>query len=102
MTIKDPKSMNDRSQRIAALLKTMAHPGRLMILCHLATAEQAVSDLERKCQICQSQVSQFLKRMQYEGIVESRKEGKFVVYKIKDQRILELINSLEKIFCHED
>lgn len=96
---KNLESLEKNSQYVAEILKTMAHPGRLLILCMLAEGEKSVTDLENMCKISQSQVSQFLKRMQYEQIVDSRKDGKFVLYHIKDQKVIQLMRDLSRIFC---
>ena len=84
---------------VAEILKTLSHPGRLMILCVLSDGEKSVSQLEELCGIGQSQVSQFLKRMQYENIVKSRKDGKYVLYSIIDQKVIRLIDQFSTIFC---
>jgi DNA-binding transcriptional ArsR family regulator len=84
---------------VAGLLKTMAHPKRLMILCHLTQGRKSVTELEQLSGISQSQVSQFLKRMQYENLVEFEKEGNFIYYAIKDKRVLDLISKMHGIFC---
>ena len=96
---KNLESLEKHSQYVAEILKTMAHPGRLLILCMLIEGEKSVSDLETSCNISQSQVSQFLKRMQYEQIVDSRKDGKFVLYRIKDPKIISLMKDLSRLFC---
>lgn len=88
-----------KSANVAELLKTLAHPARLMILCYLADGEKTVSELEELSEISQSQVSQFLKRMQAEKLVDYRKDGKFVYYRLVDQRIMKLMKSLYGIFC---
>ncbi len=83
----------------ARLLKALAHPQRLLILCHLSEQEQTVRDLESLCSSSQSQLSQFLQRMKSESLVDSRREGRFVYYAIKDLRVKQLVRSLKKIFC---
>ena len=47
----------------------------------------------------QSAVSQFLKGMRLENLVQSRRNGKQIFYEILDRRVLELIKSLYVIFC---
>lgn len=91
--------LKENCELVSGILKTLSHPGRLMILCHLGTGEKTVSELEEYCGITQSQVSQFLKRMQYEKLVEHRKNGKFVYYKIQDEKVMSLINQMQAIFC---
>ena len=91
--------MRKKSESVAALLKQLSHPQRLLILCSLAEGEKSVGEIENTCEASQSAVSQFLKGMRLEGLVESRREGKQVYYKIQDERILDLMKSLDKIFC---
>ena len=86
---------------VAALLKALSHPQRLLILCSLSGGEMTVSELEKVCGSSQSVVSQHLTRMRLEGFVASRRDGNFVYYHIVDLRILSLIEELEKIFCND-
>lgn len=88
-----------RSEGVAALLKQLSHPQRLLILCSMADGEKSVGEIEEACGASQSAVSQFLKGMRLEGLIESRREGKQVYYKIVDKRVLDLIRSLYQIFC---
>lgn len=88
-----------RSEDVAALLKQLSHPQRLLILCSMAEGEKSVGEIEDICGASQSAVSQFLKGMRLEGLIESRREGKQVYYKIVDKRVLDLIKSLYQIFC---
>jgi ArsR family transcriptional regulator, virulence genes transcriptional regulator len=85
----------------AKILKALAHPHRLQILCHLTSDEKTVGELESLCGASQSAVSQFLGRMKSEGLVSSERDGLFVKYRIADPRILRTIKSLQRIFCDE-
>ena len=96
------KSLMDlkkQSEEVAGLLKQLSHPQRLLILCSMAEGEKSVGEIEEGCGASQSAVSQFLKGMRLEGLIESRREGKQVFYKIVDKRVLDLIRSLYHIFC---
>lgn len=90
--------MKLKCNEVTTMLKAVAHPQRLMILCHLLEGEKNVSEILEQCQISQSQLSQFLNRMYREKILKVRKEGHFSYYSILDSRILELVQSLQKIF----
>jgi len=92
-------TLKRKSKVVATLLKQLSHPQRLLILCSLAERELSVAEIERACGASQSAVSQFLKAMRLEGLVESRRDGKNVFYKISDQRVNELMRSLYSIFC---
>jgi DNA-binding transcriptional ArsR family regulator len=99
MTDIDQSEFIQKSSDVAEILKTMGHPKRLLILCLLRDGEKSVSEIEVFCQISQSQVSNFLKRMMYENLVENRRDGNTIYYKIKDPRISELVQQLQNIFC---
>lgn len=97
--VKTLLKLRQRSEGVATLLKQLSHPQRLLILCSMAEGEKSVGEIEEACGASQSAVSQFLKGMRLEGLIESRRDGKQVYYKIVDKRVLELIKSLYKIFC---
>lgn len=97
--MKNLSDMEDKCVEVCRLLKTVAHPQRLMVLCHLSEGEKNVSELQDLCEgISQSQLSQFLNRMQREGLLEHRREGKFSYYYIEDKSVKRLVQSLHKIF----
>lgn len=83
-------------------LKALAHEGRLMILCHLASGEKSVTELERLLASRQAAVSQQLARLRLEGIVAHRREGKTIHYSIKDPRAARMILLVYEMFCAED
>jgi DNA-binding transcriptional ArsR family regulator len=87
-----------KCQRAASILKALAHRKRLFILCALHQEEATVSDLEGLCDASQPQISQHLTRMRLEGIVESRREGNFVIYRIADPRVSAIIETMEQVF----
>ncbi|MGE0616429.1 MAG: ArsR/SmtB family transcription factor [Bacteriovoracia bacterium] len=91
--------LRKKSAEVAALLKQMTHPQRLLILCSLAEGEKSVGEIESACGASQSAVSQFLKGMRVSRLIASRREGKLIYYRIVDKRVLELIQSLYRIFC---
>lgn len=81
-------------------LKAMAHPLRLKILCILGGAQEAsVQDLVGMVGTSQSNISQHLSILRDKGILGSRKDANKVFYRISDERILRLIESLRLAFC---
>ena len=91
--------MRNQCVNVSRVLKALAHPQRLMILCFLSDGEKTVGEIEQACDASQSAVSQFLNRMRLEGLVQSEKRAQFVYYEIKDPQVKQLIKSLHKIFC---
>lgn len=93
------KTMEDKCQDVAALIKQFAHPQRLLILCYLSSGEKQVSDIQQAIKLSQSQASQFLKRMQIEGLLGSRREKNCTFYFIENSDVTKLLLSMQKIFC---
>ncbi|HEV8034933.1 ArsR family transcriptional regulator, partial [Yoonia sp.] len=59
--------MMDNATIATNYLKAISHEGRLMILCHLATGEKSVTELEELLSARQAAVSQQLGRLRLEG-----------------------------------
>lgn len=88
----------DNCTRVASVLKAMANPHRLFILCSLYEKEVTVSELEGLVNASQPMISQHLTRMRLEGLVDSRREGNYVYYRIVDEHVKVLIEALEKLY----
>ncbi len=73
----------------ARIISVLANPKRLQILDLLASKERTVSDLSADLGLAQATTSQHLAVMRKAGVVESRKEGNFVYYRLADPKIAE-------------
>lgn len=93
------KKMEKKCEEISSLLKQFAHPQRLLILCYLSDGEKQVSDIQNAIKLSQSQTSQFLKRMQMEGLLSLRREKNYSFYYIANPEVIKLLKSMQKIFC---
>lgn len=82
-------------------LKAISHEGRLMILCHLATGEKTVTELEELLSARQAAVSQQLSRLRTEGLVSPRREGKAIYYRLTDKRAVQILDLVYDLFCKE-
>ena len=86
-------------QRYAAVGRALADPKRLCVLESLAGGELSVSDLSTTvgCQV--PNMSQHLAVLRSAGLVQSRRDGNIVYYRLADVRVLEayrLIQSLAR------
>lgn len=81
------------------LLKALANPDRLLLLCQLSQGERNVSELEALLGILQPTLSQQLAVLRREGLVETRREGKQIFYRISSPAALAVINTLYQQFC---
>ncbi|HUS52433.1 MAG TPA: metalloregulator ArsR/SmtB family transcription factor [Thermohalobaculum sp.] len=91
--------MMANAQRATEFLKALAHEGRLMILCHLASGERSVTELEHLLAQRQAAVSQQLARLRLEGLVDTRRDGKTIHYRLADGRTREVLELIYEIFC---
>ncbi len=94
--------MIDSAMAASDFLKALAHEGRLMILCHLASGEKSVTDLERLLSSRQAAVSQQLARLRLEGLVGYRRDGKAIYYSLQDEKSRKMIEMVYDMFCGED
>ncbi|MCI5109724.1 MAG: metalloregulator ArsR/SmtB family transcription factor [Marivita sp.] len=93
------QDMAQSAEKAAAYLKTLAHEGRLMILCHLGVGEKSVGELEALLNIRQAAVSQMLARLRDEQLVKTRRDGKTIYYSLNDDNTARLIAHLHGMFC---
>jgi predicted transcriptional regulator len=80
---------------IAEILKVLAHPIRICIVKNLLeNGECNVNYMHTCLEIPQSTVSQHLQKLRVVGIIQGKRNGLEINYKIKDQRMGKLINSI--------
>jgi ArsR family transcriptional regulator, virulence genes transcriptional regulator len=94
--------MQQNAQAASQLLKTLANPSRLMVLCNIVKQERTVGELEKLIGLSQSALSQHLSRLRYEGIVECRREGKSAYYSLKDEGARRVLEVLYGIYCETE
>lgn len=95
----DLKQMAQSAGRASALMKTLGHRDRLMILCHLAGGEKSVGQIADLLEISQSPLSQHLSRMRKEGLVETRREAQTIYYSLKSGEAARIVEVLYELFC---
>lgn len=99
MSEQDMEMMVDNACEAANYLKALSHEGRLLILCHLATGEKSVTELEELLSARQAAVSQQLARLRAEGLVAPRREGKAIYYRLTDERAVKILDVVYNLFC---
>lgn len=95
----DLDKMAESATDASNFLKAISHEGRLMILCHLATGEKSVTELENLLAARQAAVSQQLSRLRLEGLVTPRREGKAIFYRLTDDRPRQILDLVYDMFC---
>jgi ArsR family transcriptional regulator len=88
------------SKETADILKVLSHHMRLLAVCFIGSGEKTVQELSDRLQTSQSNMSQHLAKMRSSGILQCRKESNLVYYSIRDPRTIELVASLQSIYCN--
>lgn len=83
--------------QFAAVAKAVAHPHRLGLLEQLAQGERSVEVAADRTGMSIANASQHLQHMRRAGLVASRRDGKFVFYRLTDDTVLDLLASLRLI-----
>ena len=90
--------MKNKAPEVAEILKILAHPKRLLLLC-LLKEEMNVGEIQEACELSQSQTSQYLNDLERRGILTSRAQGKARFYQISDEKIKKLFLAWYDIYC---
>ncbi len=91
-----------RLHEATALLKALANPDRLLLLCQLVGADRAVADLAAATGLAQPTLSQQLAVLRNEGLVATRRDGKFIHYRIASPAVHAVLQALHGIYCNVD
>jgi DNA-binding transcriptional ArsR family regulator len=87
------------AREASEFLKALSHEARLMILCLLATGEKSVSEIEQMLRLRQPAVSQQLARLRIDNLVETRRDGKTIHYRLASEAARRVIELLYELFC---
>ncbi len=93
------EDMIPASGKAADLLRSLSHPQRLLVLCALGTRERSVAQLRQELDIGQVPMSQQLMRLRADGLVESRRDGTTMFYRIVRPEVLTVVRALHEAFC---
>ena len=81
----------------AQLFRVLGHPIRIRILELLSSGERTVGDLQAELDLDSSGTSQHLAALRQQGVLDSRRAGTSVYYRIKDPRISQLLAVAKQI-----
>jgi predicted transcriptional regulator len=90
---------SDEQNRLALLLKAIAHPARIAILQHIIAANACIcGDLVEELGLAQATISQHLKELKNAGIIQGTIEGVKVCYCIEPKNWKLLQAQLSEFF----
>ncbi len=91
--------MMSNAAAASRLLKAIANPHRLMVLCQLNGGEHSVGALQDAVGLSQSALSQHLARLRSDGLVATRREAQTIHYRLADPAVTEIIGVLYRHYC---
>ncbi len=91
--------MHAAADQASELLKSLANPHRLMILCQLLEGERSVGELAAFLDLRSSTVSQHLALLRRDGLVTARREAQTIYYGIASVPARRILETLFELFC---
>lgn len=85
----------------AAVCKALGHPVRMKILDLLREGEECVCRLAPQAGVTESNLSQLLAALRSVGIVDTRREGHSIYYRVRDARMFEVIDHMRAILADQ-
>jgi ArsR family transcriptional regulator len=82
-----------------AVLRALSNEDRLLLLCQMSQGEYSVGELEELLNIRQPTLSQQLTVLRAECLVDTRREGKRIFYRVSDQKVLMILTTLYQLYC---
>lgn len=95
----DMKKLQGNALRACNLLKAMANPARLMVLCQIADGEKSVGELETSVGLSQSGLSQHLAVLREKNLVTTRREAQTIYYSLSSKEAAAVMATLYEVFC---
>lgn len=91
--------LRESADLATALMKVLANPDRLLLLCQLSQGEKSVGELDVLTGIQQPTLSQQLTVLREKKVVETRRKGKHIYYSVTSKPALAIINVLAEQLC---
>lgn len=92
-------AMREAADDACALMKVLSNPDRMLLLCQLSEGEKNVGELQELLGIMQPTLSQQLAVLRDEQLVETRREGKNIYYRIASPQALAVLEVLYTTYC---
>lgn len=81
----------------ADFFRALSHPARVRILELISEEERAVGELQEELGLDSSGTSQHLAALRRQNLVETRRQGTTIYYKLKDPRVADLLKVTREI-----
>ena len=98
-SVLDLEWMRHQAGQVVSLLKVIGNPDRLLLLCQMLQGEYSVGELEEMLDIHQPTLSQQLGLLRNEGLVATRRDGKYIYYSVAHPHVQVILETLHRLYC---
>ncbi len=84
-------------EHLAIVARALGHGSRLELLDFLAQGERSVEDLAQVAGLSMANTSKHLQQLKAAGLVQARRDGKHIRYRLGDERVLDALGVLRAI-----
>lgn len=95
----DAADMARHAAAAAELLKALAHPARLLVMCRLVDGEASVGELQQQVGLSMSALSQHLAVLRELALVTTRRQSQTIFYALADGPALGVMQALYDAYC---
>ncbi|MBV2181973.1 metalloregulator ArsR/SmtB family transcription factor [Castellaniella sp. MT123] len=96
----DASGLDEHADEAAALLRALANPRRLRVLCLLTEGERTVGSIHSHLPaLSQSALSQHLAKLRNDGLVVARREAQTMWYSLRPGPAEQVVATLHRIYC---
>lgn len=95
----DFEMLEAKAGDVALLLGAMANPKRLLVLCSLLQGERCVGDLAAGVGLSVPALSQHLGKLRLMGLLETRREGQMIYYRLASDKVRRVLETLYDVYC---
>ncbi|MCB1985609.1 MAG: winged helix-turn-helix transcriptional regulator [Nitrosomonas sp.] len=99
LTLPDMETVRTSASKACSILKTLANEDRLLILCQLSQGARNVGELETSLDIRQPTLSQQLTVLREEGLVTTKRQGKYIYYSLASEEAIRIMQTLFDLYC---
>ncbi|GEM_PF-1362749 len=87
----------DKILQLEILFQTLGDANRLRIIHFIGNISRSVSEIVEATKLSQPLVSHHLKALRNKNILETKRDGPFIFYKVKDSRLLDVLGLFSEI-----
>ncbi len=89
---------NSPDERLSRIFRAISTPARVKILAAIGNGEACVCHLEALLDLRQAYISQQLMEMRDADLVDTRRDGRYIFYRLTEPRLIDLLIDIGHLF----